>query len=151
MSTIGTATALAPQLTLVTAPLLPRKPIVLLVGDQPDRLQRLRLSLGNEQAEFITATNLAELPQRCGQSYAFAIVDFDPAQLPQALATLRTSQATQNILILVEDSRLNDPVRLAGVLPQHRAMACSWRELLTLAQKHLQVPHRSYEPLRRVF
>lgn len=146
MSTL--AAALAPQLVPVPAPLLPCKPFILLVGDQPERLRRLRNALGVEQAEFVVVNTLADLPQRCGQAYAVAIVDFDSAQLPQALAVLRTSQQTQSVLILVEASRLNDPLKLAGVLPQHRAMACGWHELLTLAQQQLQAPHRQTGSLR---
>ena len=148
--------ASAPALKLLPdfAPLLPRQPLILLIGDRPERLQRLRHALGHEQAEFIMVTTLAELPQRCGQSYALAILDFDPAQLPQALAVLRNSQATQAIPILVEAGRLVDAVtnatQHAGLLPKHRAMACHWPELLTLAQQQLHTPRRNTAPLRHL-
>ena len=50
--------------------------------------------------------------------------------------------------IFVEASRLTDPLRLAGVLPQHRAMACDWHELLALAQQQLHAPPRHTGSLR---
>jgi CheY-like chemotaxis protein len=142
------AAARAQKLTPVISPLLPRKPIVLLVGDQPERLLRMRNSLGVEQIEFVVVSTLSDLPQRSGQHYALAIVDFDAAQLSQALAILRASKQTHAIPVLVEASRLNDPLRIAGVLPQHRAMACAWHDLLALAQQQLQAPRQTTGSLR---
>lgn len=142
------AAARAPHLTPVISPLLPRKPIILLAGDQPERLMRMRNSLGAEQIEFVVVSTLGDLPQRCGQAYALAIVDFDAAQLPQALSILRASAQTNAIPVLVEASRLNDPLRIAGVLPQHRAMACAWHELLELAQQQVQAPRLPTGSLR---
>ena len=155
MSTLATAPALQPAPALaVGSILLSRKPHVLLIGDQPERLQRLRRSLGNEYAEFVVVTTLADLPTALSRngapSYAFAVLDFDPAQVPQALTALRAHQPTHATPILVEAGRLTDALQLAGVLPQHRAMACAWHELLSLAQQQLQRPRPVAEPLQRL-
>ncbi|NOT62391.1 MAG: hypothetical protein HOP19_19460 [Acidobacteria bacterium] len=155
MSTLAAAPALQPAPALaVGSILLPHKPRVLLIGDQPERLLRLRRSLGNELAEFVTVSTLSELPGALSRggvlNYAFAVVDFDSAYVAQTLTTLRANHLTHAIPVLVDADRLGDSLQLAGVLPQYRAMACARHELLALAQQRLQKPQPIAEPLQRL-
>ena len=159
MSMLATGLATAPALQpapplAVGSILLPHKPRVLLIGDQLERLVRLRRSLGHELAEFVVVTTLSELPsalQRGGAlNYAFAVVDFDSVQVPQVLTALRASQPTHAIPVLVDADRFGDSLPLAGVLPQYRAMACARHELLALALQKLQKPQPIAEPLQRL-
>ena len=159
MSMLATGLATAPALQPVPALavgsiLLSHKPRVLLIGDEPERLLRLRRALGNELAEFVVVTTLNELPQALPRggalNYAFAVVDFDSFQVAQALTALRASQLTHAIPILVDADRLGEGLQLAGVLPQYRAMACARHELLALAQQRLQKPQPIAEPLQRL-
>jgi hypothetical protein len=155
MSALATAPALSPLPALaVGSILLPHKPRVLLIGDDAERMLRLRCSLGYELAEYVTVNTLSELPQALSRggalNYAFAVVDFDSAQVAPALTTLRASQLTHAIPILVDADRLGESLQLAGVLPQYRAMACGRHELLTLALQKLRKPQPIAEPLQRL-
>jgi hypothetical protein len=139
---------------LAVGSLLSHKPRVLLLGDDAERLLRLRFALGHELAEFVVVTTLNDLPNALSRSgasnYTFAVVDFDAAQVPQALTVLRASQLTNAIPILVDADRFGEAPQLAGVLPQYRAMACAHHELLRLAQQKLQKPQPTAEPLQRL-
>ena len=159
MSMLATGLATAPALPSIPALaigsiLLSHKPRVLLIGDDSERLLRLRRALGYELAEFVVVTALNELPQALPRggalNYAFAVVDFDSAYVASVLTTLRASQLTHAIPVLVDADRLGESLQLAGVLPQYRAMACARHELLRLALQKLQKPQPIAEPLQRL-
>jgi len=54
------------------------------------------------------------------------------------------------VLVLVECGSLNAAANLAGVLPSHRAMACSYSELVKLVQWRFKRSVSPHQSLRRV-
>jgi hypothetical protein len=61
-----------------------------------------------------------------------AIIDVGSEQIAPVLQTLREGNTLNKIPVLVQTTRLNNEVGVAGVLPTYRAMPCSHTELQTL-------------------
>jgi DNA-binding response OmpR family regulator len=114
------------------------KPGVLIVSDEPERLTRLRAPLDTGAVEITSAASLTELRRACRASYELAVIDVRPARVAAVLKTLRASAGGQDIPLLVENSRLTNEPKLAGLLPLYRAMPCGFAEMIELARRRLK-------------
>lgn len=106
---------------------------LLLFSDSAERLGWLHASLAGGAAEIHVVSSLEELQGECALHHALAVIDASPAQLPKVLDIIRTSRGHSDIPLLVETSHCTRPPA-AGLLPKYRAMPCSLRELVALAQ-----------------
>lgn len=113
------------------------KPRLLIVADSAARAHKLSAAFSTAEVEITSATSTAELDAVIQQAHDLALVDVAPTELRQALQTLRSSAAHNDIPVLVRHGRIATESSLAGVLPKHRAMPCSDIELLALAQRRL--------------
>lgn len=113
---------------------------LLLVGDVPERLQRLESMLGISEIAMTRARSVEELAESCHHAHDLAIIDVEPQRLPEVLRTLRESSGHADIPLLVDRSRMAHDSTLAGVLPTYRAMPCSFDEVVQLARRRLNAP-----------
>jgi hypothetical protein len=108
---------------------------LLLISDAPERLKRLEFALGFDDAEMVKVASAEEMAGNCYRDHDLAIIDVAPEHIVTILKTLRENEGQIKIPLLVESSRLaNDPA-LAGVLPAHRAMPCSFEDVMKLARR----------------
>ncbi|MBI1761682.1 MAG: hypothetical protein HYR56_09630 [Acidobacteria bacterium] len=119
---------------------------LLLFSDCAERLDWLHALLAYEAVEIHVASSLEELQGECASEHALAVIDVNPAQLPQVLDIIRASRGHSEIPLLVETSRCNQPL-LAGLLPKYRAMPCGLRELVALAQPGDEQTPQSIRPM----
>jgi hypothetical protein len=111
------------------------KPRLLLVSDSADRLQSLRSCVIVADFEIKSASSLKELRRACRQSYDLVALDVAPANLIDMLGLIRGSEGNAEIPVLVEYTRISEEKKLAGVLPNFRAMACTSVEMQFLLRK----------------
>lgn len=105
---------------------------ILLVSDSRDALQQLHRRLRLTRCEITGVSSLAELASAAQVEQDLAIIDVGSEQIAPVLQTLREGNVLNKIPVLVQTTRLNNEMGVAGVLPTYRAMPCSHTELQTL-------------------
>lgn len=121
------------QLRLVPPP----PPRVLLVCDSAARTAKLTSALTLGTVEIVSVSYNEELRGVTGQTYTLAVIDVAPAKLLEVLKTMWASPGISGLPVFVEASEISAEASLAGVLPQYRAMPCSYTELVTLVRRRL--------------
>ena len=115
------------------------KPRVLLVSDNLDRLRLLATGLRQNEFEITTVSSLEELIAACRSSHDLVALDVSPTEIAPMLKQIRASVWHKTIPVLVDATRLNNELTLAGLLPEYRAMPCNRLEMLTLIQRNQDV------------
>lgn len=123
---------------------------LLLISDAPDHLNSLQAELDTGEIEITNAKSVEDVRKACLRKHDVAIIDVGPAQLIKVLKTLRTSEGSKDISVLVDASRLTPEPSLAGVLPAYRAMPCSHSQLIALARRCASKVRRIVRPHKRV-
>ncbi|MGH9838247.1 MAG: hypothetical protein ACREEM_05635 [Blastocatellia bacterium] len=123
------------------AKLIPR-PIrqtrLLLVSDSAERLKDLLSTIDHPEFDLTCVSSFEEFLLACRDEhdeYDVAVLDVLPTELIPMLKAIRTSEKNAGAAVLVEASRVNDDMNLAGVLPLYRAMPCSQAEMIALLRK----------------
>lgn len=122
------------------SPVQAGKPCLLIISDSPERMARLRSSLAVGEVEISSVSSTEEMCFGCRRGYDMVVVDVRSESISGVLKVLRECQGCTKIPILVDATRLTDDPRLAGLLPQYRAMPCSYSEMITLTRRQL-APH----------
>ncbi|MBO0799705.1 MAG: hypothetical protein J2P31_12865 [Blastocatellia bacterium] len=73
--------------------------------------------------------SIKELRHACCQAYDMVALDAAPTNIIEMLGLIRGSEGNGEIPVLVECTRINTDKRLAGVLPNFRAMPCNSAEI----------------------
>jgi DNA-binding response OmpR family regulator len=120
------------------------KPRLLLVSDSAERLQSLKSCVATADFEINIACSLKELRLACGQAYDLIALDADPANIIEMLVLIRGSEGNAEIPVLVEYTRISEDKRLAGVLPNYRAMPCNSAEIQLLLRKQNSATDRNH-------
>lgn len=115
------------------------KPRILLVSDNLDRLRLLATGFNQNEFDITTVCSLEELIDACHNSHDMVALDVSPTEIAPMLKQIRTSVWHKTIPVLVDASRLNNELTLAGLLPEYRAMPCSRLEMRTLMQRNQEV------------
>jgi hypothetical protein len=123
---------------------------LIVVGSCPERIQRLRVALGDAGAKITWRASTEEIIRALDSSYEVVIVDVEPERLADMLMAVRERTDRAVVLVLVECGSLNAAANLAGVLPIYRAMACSYSELVKLVQWRFTRSVSPHQSLRRV-
>lgn len=117
------------------------KPRLLLVSDNIDRLKLLATGLNQNEFVITTVCSLEELIAACSSCHDMVALDVSPTQIAPMLRQIRTSAWHRAIPVLVDATRLNNELALAGLLPEYRAMPCSRPEMLALMQRGQEANH----------
>jgi CheY-like chemotaxis protein len=112
------------------------RPRILIVSDSAERIPHLQAGFDSQEVEIASAVFPEEWGYVSGDEHDLAVVDVSPALLEPLLGNLRASKEHAEIPVLVEQSRIA-AASLAGVLPKHRAMPCSYDELIRLVRRRL--------------
>src|SRR5262249_27982718 len=120
---------------LQSVPFPNSKPRLLLVSDCHDRLKSLEAGLNHNEFDITAVCSLDELVVACRAGHDVVALDVGPTQIETMLREIRTSAPHKTIPVLVEATRLTNDLTLAGLLPEYRAMPCSYTEMLTLVQR----------------
>lgn len=119
---------------------------LLLIADSTGQLNQLKAGIKSTNVEITGVSSLEELRAACRNHHDLVVVNVHSSQIQPALSTLRLSAGHANIPVLVESSRLQDNLNLAGVLPAFRAMACSQAELVMLTRFYCEDHRKPEEP-----
>lgn len=111
------------------------KPRLLLVSDSADRLQSLKSCVAAADFDINLVCSLKELRHACCQAYDLVALDAAPTNIIEMLGLIRGSEGNGEIPVLVECTRINTDKKLAGVLPNFRAMPCNSAEIQLLLRK----------------
>jgi CheY-like chemotaxis protein len=111
------------------------KPRLLLVSDNHDRLRSLEARLNHSQFDITAVCSLEELIDACCSHHDVVAMDVSPSQIEPMLRQIRTSESHTTVPVLVEATRLTSDLTIAGLLPEYRAMPCSYTEMLMLMQR----------------
>jgi DNA-binding NtrC family response regulator len=123
---------------------------LLLISDVPERLQRLGAMLRIDGVEMTRATSAEDIARACERDHDLAVVDVSPGTLDKVLRTVRESALLVKVPLLVESSRVSLDPAFAGLLPSHRAMACSLEEMKTLIRDRVaNKPRKGEKESRR--
>jgi DNA-binding response OmpR family regulator len=120
------------------------KPRLLLVSDSAERLQSLKSCVATADFEINIACSLKELSLACSQAYDLIALDVDPTNIIEMLVLIRGSEGNIEIPVLVEYTRISEDKRLAGVLPNYRAMPCNSAEIQLLLRKQNSATDRNH-------
>jgi len=124
------------------------KPRLLLVSDSNDRLNSLKAALNHNDFDITAVCSLEELVVACHDCHDVVALDVSPAQIAPMLKHIRTSAWHTTVPVLVEATRLTNDLTLAGLLPEYRAMPCSYAEMLLLMQRNNEVNSDDSSPRR---
>ncbi|MBO0719986.1 MAG: response regulator transcription factor [Blastocatellia bacterium] len=105
------------------------KPRLLLVSDSADRLQSLKSYVAAADFNIDLVCSIRELRHACCQAYDLVALDAAPTNIIEMLGLIRGSEGNGEIPVLVECTRINTDKKLAGVLPNFRAMPCNSAEI----------------------
>jgi len=134
---------------LQSVPFPNSKPRLLLVSDSNDGLSSLKARLNHNEFDITAVCTLEDLVVACHDCHDVVALDVSPAQIAPMLKQIRTSALHTTIPVLVEATRLTNDLTLAGLLPEYRAMPCSYTEMLQLVQRG-NVAHGDDPAPRRV-
>lgn len=118
---------------------------LLLISDVPERLQRLGAMLRIDGVEMTRATSAEDIALACERDHDLAVVDVSPSALDKVLRTVRESASLVKVPLFVDSSRISLDPAFAGMLPSHRAMACSLEEMKTLIRDRVAAMPRKAE------
>lgn len=124
------------------------KPRLLLVSDNHDGINLLKAGLNHEAFDITSVCSLEELIVACHSCHDVVALDVSPAQIAPMLKEIRTSAWHTTVPVLVEATRLNNDLNLAGLLPEYRAMPCSYSEMLMLVQRSSEAVNDGLSPRR---
>ena len=112
----------------------PGRTRLLVISDCSERVSRLRAALDSSEVEITdgSAHNRLNRLRRC--NFDLAIIDVGLEQIVKILKTLRSKAEYARIHVLVEYSRISTEPAFAGLLPQYRAMACGYPDLIALVK-----------------
>jgi hypothetical protein len=116
---------------------------LLLVSDSAERLLALKSCVASGDFEIDFACSIKELRHACGQPHDLIAVDASPTDIIEMLGMIRGSAGNAEIPVLVECSRIGKDQKLAGVLPNFRAMPCNTSEMQVLLRKQINAPNRT--------
>jgi len=118
-------------------PRVVRQTRLLLVSDRADCLNDLRNTVDDQEFDITCVSSFEEFLRTCRDEdeYDVAVLDVLSTQLVPILKAIRTSEKNAGAAVLVEASRVNNDLNLAGVLPLYRAMPCSQAEMAALLRK----------------
>jgi DNA-binding response OmpR family regulator len=120
------------------------KPRLLLVSDSAERLHALRSCVAATDFEIDLACSMKELRRACQQPHDLVALDAAPTNIIEMLDLIRGSAGNAEIPVLVECMRISNDRRLAGVLPNFRAMPCNSAEMQVLLRKHIRASDRTH-------
>lgn len=112
------------------------RPCALVIADSEEGLCSIGSMLSTTGVEIAGARTRDELNRVCREPHDIVIVDLSPAQLGEALRTIRASAHHAEVPLLVALDRIISEKSLAGVLPKYRAMPCSPAEMAVLVNSH---------------
>jgi DNA-binding response OmpR family regulator len=135
--------ATKPEKALQPIAITANKPRLLLVSDSAERLQALRSFVAATDFEIDLACSIKELRRACQQPHDLVALDASPTNIIEMLDLIRGSAGNGEIPILVECMRISKDRRLAGVLPNFRAMPCNSAEMQVLLRKHIRAKDRT--------
>jgi DNA-binding NtrC family response regulator len=115
------------------------RPRILIISDSAERIPHLQAGFDSQEVEIASAVFPEEWEYISGDKRDLAVVDVSPELLEPLLGNLRASKEHAEIPVLVEQSRIAT-ASLEGVLPKHRAMPCSYDELIRLVRRRLTSP-----------
>jgi DNA-binding NtrC family response regulator len=128
--------ATKPKKALQPIAITDNKPRLLLVSDSAERLQALKSFVDAADFEIDLACSMKELRRACQQPHDLVALDAAPTYIIDMLNLIRGSAGNAEIPVLVECTRISSDRRLAGVLPNFRAMPCNSAEIQVLLRKH---------------
>jgi PleD family two-component response regulator len=120
-----------------TYPVLACQSRLLIVSDSAERLTRLRASLAVGEVEIAGVSSPEVMCSACRGGYDLIVVDVSHESISGVLNVLRGCKGCAKIPVLVEASRLTADLRLAGLLPQYRAMPCTQTDMVALARRRI--------------
>jgi hypothetical protein len=136
--------ATTPEKALQPVAITDNKPRLLLVSDSTERLQALKSCVAAADFEIDLACSMKELRRACRQSHDLVALDAAPANIIEMLDLIRGSAGNAEIPVLVECTRISNDQRLAGVLPNFRAMPCTSAEMQVLLRKQINAADRAH-------
>jgi hypothetical protein len=136
--------ATKPEKALQPIAITDNKPRLLLVSDSPERLQALKSCVAAADFEINLACSIKELRRACRQPHDLIALDAAPANIIEMLDLIRGSAGNAEIPVLVEYTRISNDQRLAGVLPNFRAMPCNGTEMQVLLRKQIGATDRTH-------
>jgi Response regulator receiver domain len=110
-------------------------PRILILCDTPERIPPLQAVFSAQHVELTSILFPEEWDYVVNGQYDLALLSVAPDLLEAALKNLRARDPQTRLTILVEMADTAVPPKLAGVLPQYRAMQCSRDEMIRLAKK----------------
>jgi DNA-binding response OmpR family regulator len=136
--------ATKPEKALQPVAITDNKPRLLLVSDSAERLQALKSCVAAKNFEIDLACSMKELRRACREPHDLVALDVAPANVIEMLDLIRGSAGNAEIPVLVECTRISNDRRLAGVLPNFRAMPCNNAEMQVLLRKHIHANGRTH-------
>ncbi len=127
------------QPTKKTTAHLPR---ILILCDTAERIPPLQAVFSTQHVELTSILFPEEWDYVINEQYDLALLSVAPELLEAALKNLRACDPQARLTILVEMADAAVPTKLAGMLPQYRAMQCSRDEMIRLAKKRFAVSSR---------
>ncbi len=121
---------------------------LLLVSDSHDRLRTLEAGFNHNEYEITAVSSLDELIGACKNCHDVVALDVSSSQIGPMLKQIRASEWHTSVPVLVEATRLNNDLALAGLLPEYRAMPCSHAEMMTLMQRSNETVNDDTSPRR---
>ncbi len=117
-------------------------PRILILCDTPERIPPLQAVFSTQHVELTSILFPEEWDYVINEQYDLALLSVAPELLEAALKNLRACDPQGRLTILVEMADAVVPTKLAGVLPQYRAMQCSRDEMIRLAKKRFATSSR---------
>jgi hypothetical protein len=136
--------ATKPKKALQPVAITDNKPRLLLVSDSTERLQALKSCVVAADFEIDLACSKKELRRACHRPHDLVAVDVAPANIIEMLDLIRGSAGNAEIPVLVECTRIVNDRKLAGVLPNFRAMPCNGMEMQVLLREHIHATDRTH-------
>lgn len=107
-----------------------------------ERIPPLQAVFSAQRVELTSIVFPEEWDYVANGHYDLALLSVAPELLEAALKNLRARDPQARLTILVEMTNAAVPPKLAGVLPQYRAMQCSRDEMIRLAKKRFATSSR---------
>jgi CheY-like chemotaxis protein len=117
-------------------------PRILILCDTPERIPPLQAVFSTQHVSLTSILFPEEWDYVINEQYDLALLSVAPELLEAALKNLRACDPQARLTILVEMVDAAVPPKLAGVLPQYRAMQYSRDEMIRLAKKHFATSSR---------
>jgi DNA-binding NtrC family response regulator len=136
--------ATKPEKVLQPIAITDNKPRLLLVSDSAERLQALKSFVAAADFKIDLACSIKELRRACREPHDLVALDAAPGNVIEMLDLIRGSAGNAGIPVLVDCTRINNDRRLAGVLPNFRAMPCNSAELQVLLRKPVHATDRTH-------